>query len=100
METTLREPALATALNAGKATHIAFWIATALFCAQIGFTAYAQLRLAQVTEAFEHRGFPGWFRVDLAWAKLLGVLVLLAPLPPRLKEWAYAAFAVNLVFAV
>ncbi|MFZ0592884.1 MAG: DoxX family protein, partial [Bryobacteraceae bacterium] len=26
----------------------------------------------------------------LAWAKLLGVAVLLAPVPARLKEWAYA----------
>ena len=27
---------------------IAYWIATAIFCLQIGFTAYAQLRLPQV----------------------------------------------------
>ena len=33
---------------------IAFWIVTALFCLQIGFTAYAQLRLPQVAEAFTH----------------------------------------------
>jgi hypothetical protein len=29
-------------------------------------------------------------------AKLLGVLVLLAPVPARLKEWAYAGFAITL----
>ena len=28
-----------------------FWIATALFCLQIGFTAYAQLSLPQVSAA-------------------------------------------------
>jgi hypothetical protein len=75
---------------------VGFWIATALFCLQIGFTAYAQLRLPQVAAAFTHLGFPAYFRVENSWAKILGVLVLLAPVPPRLKEWAYAGFAIDL----
>jgi hypothetical protein len=79
-----------------KGTVIGFWIATALFCLQIGFTAYAQLRLPQVAEMFTHLGFPGYFRVQLSWAKFLGVALLLAPVPARLKEWAYAGFAITL----
>jgi DoxX-like family len=79
---------------------IGFWIATALFCLQIGFTAYAQLRLPVVAEAFAHLGFPDYFRVELAWAKLLGVVVLLAPVAARLKEWAYAGFAITLASAL
>jgi hypothetical protein len=64
------------------------------------FTAYAELRLPQVAEAFTHLGFPAYFRVELSWAKLLGVVLLLAPAPARLKEWAYAGFAIDLVSAV
>ena len=79
---------------------IGFWTVTILFCLQIGFTAYAQLSLPQVAEAFTRLGFPGYFRVELAWAKLLGVILLLAPVPARLKEWAYAGFAFTLVSAV
>jgi DoxX-like family len=79
---------------------IGFWSVTALFCLQIGFTAYAQLCLPQVAEAFTHLGFPAYFRVELSWAKLVGVVLLLAPVPARLKEWAYAGFAFNLVSAV
>jgi hypothetical protein len=79
---------------------IGFWIVTALFCLQIAFTAYAQLRLPQVAEAFAHLGFPAYFRVELSWAKLLGVVLLLAPVPARLKEWAYAGFAINLASAL
>ncbi len=75
---------------------IGFWTATALFCLQIGFTAYAQLSLPQVAEAFTRLGFPAYFRVELAWAKLLGVVLLLAPVPARLKEWTYAGFAITL----
>jgi DoxX-like family len=79
-----------------KGTVIGFWTVTALFCLQIGFTAFAQLRLPQVAEAFTHLGFPDYFRVELALAKLLGVALLLAPVPARLKEWAYAGFAITL----
>ena len=79
---------------------IGFWIATALFCLQMGFTAYAQLRLPQVAAMFTHLGFPDYFRVELSWAKLLGVVLLLAPVPARLKEWAYAGFAINLASAL
>jgi hypothetical protein len=83
-----------------KAMVIGFWVATALFCLQIGFTAYAQLRLPQVAQAFTHLGFPDYFRVQLSWAKLIGVALLLAPVPARLKEWAYAGFAFDLGSAV
>ena len=82
-----------------KAIVVSFWIVTAFFCLQIGFTAYAQLRLPQVAEAFTHLGFPGYFRVELSWAKFLGVVLLLAPAPARLKEWAYAGFAITLASA-
>ena len=83
-------------MTRSKAIVIGFWTVTALFCLQIGFTAYAQLRLPQVAEAFTQLGFPDYFRVELAWAKLLGVVLLLAPVPARLKEWAYAGFAITL----
>jgi hypothetical protein len=79
-----------------KGVVIGYWTVTALFCLQIGFTAYAQLRLPQVAEAFTHLGFPDYFRVELSLAKLLGVVLLLAPVPARLKEWAYAGFAITL----
>lgn len=87
-------------MTRSKGTVIAFWIATPLFCLQIAFTAYAQLRLPQVAAAFTHLGFPSYFRVELSFAKFLGVVLLLAPVPPRLKEWTYAGFAFDLGSAV
>ena len=100
MESTLQKPALVAAKTTPKAKTIVYWIVTALFCLQMSFTAYAQLRLPQVAEAFTHLGFPAYFRVELSWAKLLGVVLLLAPVPARLKEWAYAGFAINLASAL
>jgi hypothetical protein len=99
MESTLQKPALVPAnlnMPRSKARVIGFWIATALFCLQMGFTAFAQLRLPQVAEAFTRLGFPAYFRVELSWAKFLGIALLLAPVPARLKEWAYAGFAITL----
>jgi hypothetical protein len=100
MESTLEKPALVGAKTAPKAKTIVYVIATALFCLQMGFTAYAQLRLPQVAAAFTHLGFPGYFRVELSLAKMLGVALLIAPVPARLKEWAYAGFAIDLGSAV
>ena len=100
MESTPQKPSLAAGRTAPKAETIVYWIVTALFCLQMSFTAYAQLCLPQVAEAFTHLGFPAYFRVELAWAKVLGVLLMLAPVPARLKEWAYAGFAIDLASAV
>ena len=78
-----------------------FWISTLLFALQMGFTAYAQLKLPQVALAFAHFGFPAYFRIELSWAKFVGIAVLLIPMvPARLKEWAYAGFAITLVSAL
>ena len=96
MESTLQKPALVAAKTTPKAKTIVYWIVTALFCLQMSFAAYAQLRLPEVAEAFNHLGFPAYFRVELSLAKLVGVVLLLAPVPVRVKEWAYAGFAIDL----
>ncbi|HJW96454.1 MAG TPA: DoxX family protein [Thermoanaerobaculia bacterium] len=95
MESILEKPAIPT-----KIETTFYWVVTALFCLQMAFTAYAQLKLPQVAQMFTHLGFPGYFRVELSWAKVLGVIVILAPFPARLKEWAYAGFAITLASAL
>jgi hypothetical protein len=86
-------------LPGSRTTAAIYWVVTVVFCLQMGFTAYAQLRLPEVSLAFQHLGFPGYFRVELSWAKFLGILVLLAPAAAWLKEWAYAGFAITLISA-
>lgn len=81
---------------------VGFWIATAIFCLHLSFTAYYELfLLPDAAQAFARLGFPAdFFRIELSWAKVAGVVALLIPgLPSRLKEWAYAGFAFNLVSA-
>jgi DoxX-like protein len=100
MESTLQKSVLVGADTTSRATTVIYWTVTALFCLQMGFTAYAQLSLPQVAQAFTHLGFPDYFRVELSWAKFLGLALLVAPAPARLKEWAYAGFAITIVSAL
>lgn len=92
-------PASAPAARA-KTWVITFWILTALFCLQMFFTAYAELFLPQASAELARLGFPQYFRVELSLAKWIGIAALLLPVPARVKEWAYAGFAINLVSAV
>ena len=103
MESTIQNPALVTGRTSPKGIAVAHWIITGLFCLEMAFTAYYELMvLPQAAEAFSRLGFPaGFFRIELSWAKVLGVLALLVPMvPARLKEWAYAGFAINLISAL
>jgi hypothetical protein len=101
MESAPRNPALVTARTTPKAITLAYWIVTAIFCLEMCFTAWYEL-LPQGAQAFAHLGFLSvYFRMELSLAKLLGVAALLVPIvPARLKEWAYAGFAINLVSAI
>ena len=100
MKSIEQELAVVSTKSTPKGTTLIYWVVTGLFCLQMSFTAYAQLSLSQVSEMFTHLGFPAYFRVELSWAKLLGVILLLTPVPARLKEWAYAGFAINLASAL
>jgi uncharacterized membrane protein YphA (DoxX/SURF4 family) len=48
---------------------------------------------------FAHLGYPAYFANLLGIAKLLGVCALLTPRMPRIKEWAYAGFAIVIISA-
>jgi hypothetical protein len=102
MESTLQKTT-ELGMPRSKGIVIGFWIVTALFCLEMSFTAYYELLiLPQAAQAFTRLGFPAsYFRVELSWAKVAGVAALLVPMvPARLKEWAYAGFAINLVSAL
>ena len=79
---------------------MAYWAATGLFCAVLGFSGFAHsARIDFVAEGVTGLGYPAYLMTILGVAKLLGVLALLAPGRPLLKEWAYAGFTFNLLGA-
>lgn len=83
-----------------KKYKIIYWISTGLLSLMMTFSAYSYFANPEVADGFSHLGFPGYFRVELGLAKLLGALVLIVPqVPAAVKEWAYAGFAITFVSA-
>lgn len=81
--------------------NIPYWITTALFAfALTGSGIMAITRQPQMMAGFEHLGYPAYLLTILGAWKLLGVVALISPGLPRLKEWAYAGFVFNLTGAI
>ena len=65
----------------------------------MAFSTFAYLTKPELKEAFQHLGFPDYFRIELAIAKLLAAIALW--LPFRLaKEAAYIGLAISFISAV
>ena len=83
-----------------KTTKILFWTSTCIIFLFEGVmpALYFQTELAR--EGIRHLGYPDYFGDTLVIFKVLGTLILIIPkLPARLKEWAYAGFTFNILFA-
>ena len=76
-----------------KAHKIIYWISTLWLALGMLSTAAVQLFNMQAEADFITRlGYPAYFLTILAIWKILGVLAVLIPKFPLLKEWAYAGF--------
>jgi uncharacterized membrane protein YphA (DoxX/SURF4 family) len=83
-----------------KAIKITYWIFTILLVALMLFSAFASLKQNPSGIAMmKHIGYPYSVLTLLSIAKILGVIAILVPGFPRLKEWAYAGFTFDLVGA-
>jgi uncharacterized membrane protein YphA (DoxX/SURF4 family) len=78
---------------------ITYWITTGIFSAMMLFSATMYFTSPEMAQTFEHLGFPDYFRIEMGIAKIIGVLLLLAPFTGRLKEWVYAGFTIIMVSA-
>lgn len=83
-----------------KKTQIIYWITTGIIAFMMLFSAFSYFTSAEVKLAFEHLGFPDYFRVGLGAAKALGAIALILPwIPAKVKGFAYAGFAIIFVSA-
>jgi hypothetical protein len=80
-----------------------YWISTGIIIAVmlfsvINFTFIDRFPFPE--GAFKHLQLPGYFKIELTIAKILGLLVLVLPnVPVRIKEFAYFGFAITLISA-
>ncbi|RYX79984.1 DoxX family protein [bacterium] len=83
-----------------KKDKIIFWTATTIIALFEGVMPALTSQTKLAKEGIKHLGYPEYFGNALVIFKVLGVLVLIIPqIPKRVKEWAYAGFAFNFIFA-
>jgi hypothetical protein len=83
-----------------KSTKIIFWVTTIIIFLFEGVMPALTSQTELAKEGIKHLGYPGYFGNALVVFKILGVLVLIIPkVPNRIKEWAYAGFAFDFIFA-
>lgn len=84
-----------------KRNNILFWVFTILFCAFMMMSTIPNILSApEWVEVFKMLGYPLYMLPFIGVAKLLGIIALLIPGFPRIKEWAYAGMFFDLTGAV
>jgi uncharacterized membrane protein YphA (DoxX/SURF4 family) len=83
-----------------KKTNLIYWVTTGLIFLFEGVMPALTSQTEMAKEGIAHLGYPAYFGVMLTVFKVLGALCLIIPqVPNRIKEWAYAGFAFDFLFA-
>jgi uncharacterized membrane protein YphA (DoxX/SURF4 family) len=84
-----------------KHDNLLYWSVTGLMAAFMLMASIPDiLRIEQAIDVFNHLGYPTYLLPFLGIAKTLGVIAILTPVGPRLKEWAYAGLIFDLIGAL
>ena len=84
-----------------KTTKILYWIVTGLMAAFMLMASIPDvLVIPAAVDVFKHLGYPTYLLPFIGVAKILGVITILVPGFPRLKEWAYAGLVFDLIGAL
>ncbi len=87
--------------TSSKRDAILFWVFTGLFSAFMLTSAIPNiLSSPEWADIFKQLGYPHYLLPAIGVAKLLGIIALLEPGFPRIKEWAYAGFFFDVTGAV
>lgn len=83
-----------------KSTRIIFWTCTILIVLFEGLLPALTFNTEIARQGVSHLGYPDYFRVWFTFFKVIGAIILiLPPLPRRMKDWAYAGFTFDFLFA-
>ena len=83
-----------------KSTKIIFWLTTGLIFLFEGVMPAFFSQTKESKDAFAHLGYPEYFSIILTVFKVLGAIALILPMvTARIKEWAYAGFAIDFICA-
>jgi hypothetical protein len=83
-----------------KSTKVIYWITTVIIFLFEGVMPALTSQTELAKQGIRHLGYPQYFGNAFVIFKVLGTLVLIIPqIPNRIKEWAYAGFAFDFIFA-
>jgi len=83
-----------------KSTKVIYWICTILIVLFEGLMPALTFNTDLAKQGISHLGYPDYFRVAFTFFKVLGAILLILPQVSRsLKEWAYAGFTFDFLFA-
>ena len=84
-----------------KRNKIIYWIATTWLSLGMLSTAVVQLlKVEEEVDMMTRLGYPVYFLTIIGVWKILGVVAVLVPKFPLLKEWAYAGFFIAMSGAI
>lgn len=84
-----------------KTTNILYWITTGLFAfVMLGSAIPDILIMPDAVRGFKDMGMPAYLIPLVGWAKLFGVIGILVPGFPRIREWAYAGLMIDILGAI
>lgn len=84
-----------------KRNKIIYWVATLWLALGMTSTGFVQLmHVKEEVELMDRLGYPLYFLSILGGWKLLGVVAVLVPKFPVVKEWAYAGFFFTMTGAI
>jgi len=80
---------------------IIYWIATLWLALGMVSTGIVQIiKMEEEVLNFHKLGYPTYLMTIIGIAKILGVIAILSPKFPILKEWAYAGFTFTMSGAI
>lgn len=81
-----------------KATRIIYWTSTILLALFI-LPGIFFMNDKMALEGARHMQIPEWLRWEVGIGSFIGGLILVIPLPGRLKEWAYVGLGIVYISA-
>lgn len=83
-----------------KKLNITYWIVTGIFAAYMLFTSIGHVtNNPDAVKFIVDLGFPAYIVQFIGIAKILGIIAILIPGFPRVKDWAYAGLLFDLIGA-
>lgn len=81
-----------------KGIIITYWITTGLIALfELSGAFFINSEVAR--QGMRHLQLPEWFGWEVSIGHIIGGILLVVPVPPRIKEWTYVAFGIDFISA-